>query len=215
MDQLTYLAMLRRLAPGDIQRGEIALVTDEAAINAWTGPGVGAVYEDPYIAVFRDLVRFPSGALGTYLRIALQPVESNAGVLFVPRSGRDYVLIKVFRHATRRWSLEFPRGFLPIGCDLIAAARAELREEAGLRADSVVRLGSFTPDSGLHSGEIHVFEGQVSADGVAEPEETEALAPEVLRVDPETLAGWIREGRVRDGLTLAAFSLSRCQQGHP
>ena len=61
----------------------------------------------------RDPVRFPSGKLGTYLRI-LEPsaLDGAAGVVLLPVRDNVIFLREVFRHATRRWELELPRGSL-------------------------------------------------------------------------------------------------------
>ena len=70
---------------------------------------IGVVYEDPYLIVLRDAVRRPDGSLGTYARTL--PASGAAGAAVLPLLDGKIVLLRRFRHATRKWHLEIPRGF--------------------------------------------------------------------------------------------------------
>src|SRR5262245_35313789 len=70
----------------------------------------GKVFEDQYVTLYRDPVRFPGGQLGTYLRISWSEKLGN-GVVILPRLNNSFVLTRHFRHATRAWHWEIPRGF--------------------------------------------------------------------------------------------------------
>ena len=80
----------------------------------------GLLAMDPYMTVVRDAVRFPDGSLGLYNRI----VETSP-VAVLPLLDNLPVLIRVFRHGLRDWSL-VSRGGTEAGEWPEAAARREV-----------------------------------------------------------------------------------------
>lgn len=71
---------------------------------------VGIVYRDQYALILRDAVRFPGGFLGTYIRFVGEE-DDPPGVIVLPVYQGQVLLIRHFRHATRSWHTEIPRGF--------------------------------------------------------------------------------------------------------
>ena len=63
---------------------------------------VGIVYQDQYGMILRDAVRFPGGALGTYIRF-IGNVEGYPGAIVLPLFQKQVLLVRRFRHATRTW----------------------------------------------------------------------------------------------------------------
>src|SRR5579885_381339 len=88
---------------------------------------VGIAYQDQYLLLLRDAVRYPDGSLGTYIR-SVDQYPGMVGVVILPMYKGQVLLIRHFRHATRTWHLELPRGF---GQSLKTEddARRELYEE--------------------------------------------------------------------------------------
>src|SRR6185369_7667754 len=71
---------------------------------------VGVVYADQYIRLVKDAVRFASGRLGTYIRI--MAASDGVPAVVVPiLSDSRLALVHHFRHSSREWHWEFPRGF--------------------------------------------------------------------------------------------------------
>src|SRR2546429_117950 len=69
---------------------------------------VGIAFQDQYLMILRDAVRFPNGSLGTYTRMVSDRLR---GLVILPIHQGQVLLIRHFRHATRTWHLEIPRGF--------------------------------------------------------------------------------------------------------
>ncbi len=137
--------------------GEIEIVPPDALPEqdrADLAPA-GILYRDRYIQLVRDVVRFPSGALGTYVRIL--PDASVAGVCIVPLCRGQLTLIREFRHPTRSWHLQLPRGFAEHGISPADSASRELFEEIGIRADALSYLGSIFADTGLIGAPIALY----------------------------------------------------------
>jgi 8-oxo-dGTP pyrophosphatase MutT (NUDIX family) len=66
-------------------------------------------------------------------------------------------LVRQFRPAVERWTLEFPGGLLDEGEEPFQCALRELTEEAGLQASQAISLGVFLPDSGRLSNRLWGF----------------------------------------------------------
>jgi len=97
------------------------------------------VYGGKLFKVYRDRVRLPNGHLTTR-----EIVRHPGSVAIIPRTadGR-IVLVRQFRYVTGRELWEIPAGTLDKpGEEIPAAARRELAEEAGLKAERWTVLGS-------------------------------------------------------------------------
>ncbi|QNJ41350.1 NUDIX hydrolase [Streptomyces buecherae] len=142
------------------------LLSPEAVEAARRGAGaapdtpVGVVYEDSYVTVVRDAVRFPDGAHGLYLRVLPRATDPGVVVLPLLPTGR-VVLVEHYRHATRAWHWEVPRGMGEPGATGADSAARELREEIGARATELVPLGDVHPDTGLLGSRVQLFAARV------------------------------------------------------
>lgn len=166
---------------GDYQKGEIEIIQDEQVmqeIEKKTGRKVGIVAEDKYWLWINDAVRFPKGSYGVYGRIfSKNNLKATAGVAILPLlENGDIALIKTYRHATREWEYEIPRGGLLEGDSPEEAARRELKEETGLVVKQLILLGYMNPDSGLTKTSAPVFLAQVASKEQDEKEDSEAIA---------------------------------------
>ncbi|WP_420421563.1 NUDIX hydrolase [Simkania sp.] len=139
---------------------------------------VGIINEDQYLYWVRDAVRFPSGALGTYDRILWKSgLERPAGVGVLPVLPDGRILVNLnYRHATRGWEVELPRGMRHVGESIEAAACRELQEETGATALELIYLGEISPDSGILSQPIPLFLGKVIAKAENAQDFSEAIA---------------------------------------
>lgn len=163
----------------------------------------GMFYEDPWMQLTRDVVRFPDGAAGTYHHIVLK--GGADGVVILPIIEGEIVLIHHFRNGARDWSWEIPRGGPQPG-DPEANARGELHEEIGAKIDWIRKLGALRNNNGMITEVMHIYAAQLSATGeVALGEGIERMR----RVSPETLAEMLRTGEIDDSHTAHAFLLAR------
>lgn len=210
---------------GDYREGEIEIVTDPQLVSTIMKERlnssslanfprdvarIGIVLEDEYIIVVRDPVKFPSGATGTYLRIFTRSgIDGPVGVVMLPISDGLIYLRKIFRHATRRWELECPRGFRSKGITENEAVKQEIAQELGLNIRTIHNLGSIASDTGLLAGVVRAFFVILEAgDPKPKPEAQEAFG-EIVKLTPKQLLEKIRIGEIRDGLTLSAIQLAQ------
>jgi ADP-ribose pyrophosphatase len=167
------------------REGEIELLTDPEKIALAlkkTGRDVGIVYQDKYWIWINDPVQFPNGNVGVYGRIlSRSSLKGFAGCAVVPcfKDGR-IALNCNFRHATRSWELEIPRGFSEEGESPESCAKREALEETGLLTEDLIFLGEMAPDSGKSSSIVALFMAKIKEQREAKPEESEAIAKIVI-----------------------------------
>jgi ADP-ribose pyrophosphatase len=166
---------------------------------------VGILAEDPYLVVMRDAVRFADGSYGLYNRLIVP-----AGAAVLPMIGNTVVLLHRFRHGTRTWHLEIPRGAFSGTGTRADEARRELHEEIGATAEELIDLGTFHATTGCLDEEHQLYLARISA--VGHPDRHEAIAS-LERLDVPAMETKIADGTITDGPTLAAFLRARLR-GH-
>lgn len=162
---------------------------------------VGIAYRDQYLFVLRDAVRFPGGFLGSYIRI-VGDEDKTPGVVVLPHYKEKVLLLRHFRHATRTWHLELPRGFGMKGLSSEEMALKELQEEIGGTASRLLSLGQIHPDTGMTSECDELFFAEVES--YSDAEVFEGII-EILPTAVPELEHLIRENEITDGFTIAAY----------
>jgi ADP-ribose pyrophosphatase len=161
----------------------------------------GVVFEDPYTIVLRDAVRRAEGSLGTYART--MPASGAAGAAVLPLLEGRIVLLRHFRHATRTWHLEIPRGFGEPGVSAADQARQELREEIGAEVSELVDLGVFHSNTGTATDHACLFLAELST--IGEPQVSEGISS-IQTVPSVQVAEEILSGGITDSFTIGAFT---------
>jgi 8-oxo-dGTP pyrophosphatase MutT (NUDIX family) len=166
------------------------------------------VYENRWLRVREDEIVRADGTPGVY-----GVVEKPPCVIVIPFDGTRYTLVEQFRYTVGgRWC-EFPQGAWEERPDADPAelAAGELREETGLVAGSLERLGEVFVAYGFCNQVMHVFLAtrleRTELD--LAPEEQDITLMTVTRAELEQL---IRDGRLRDGPSLAAYGLVRLRE---
>lgn len=182
----SYFNYLKRypkaLGPsGNFLLGEIEIIEDVQKIKDIeqnTGRKVGVMAEDKYWIWLNDAVKFPNGKSGVYGRLIWKSsLNGVGGVVVLPVLPNGKVCLnRNFRHATRSWEYELPRGGIEENETIQEAAFREVREETGLIVDQLQFLGQINPDSGTTNTVVSVFLAKVLRQEEAQPEDSEAIA---------------------------------------
>ncbi|HEX4809708.1 MAG TPA: NUDIX hydrolase [Bryobacteraceae bacterium] len=99
--------------------------------NPWLTQSSRVTYQNPWIRVREDLVLRPDGQPGLYGVVEIRP---SVGMVATDENDR-IVLVEQWRYAPAHHSIEIPRGGSQPGeADMLAVAKRELAEEAGLLA---------------------------------------------------------------------------------
>jgi 8-oxo-dGDP phosphatase len=161
------------------------------------------VYRSRWMTVREDQIRRLDGTPGTY-----GVIDRPDYALVIAQDEDRFCLVEQFRYplGLRRW--EFPQGTAPDRVDLEPAALAEreLREETGLRADSMVCLGLLDVAAGLTSqrGRVFLATGITEGQHEREHEEQDMRSAWFSRGEVERM---IIEGEITDAQSLAAWAL--------
>jgi ADP-ribose pyrophosphatase len=175
---------------GDHTKGEIELEIGDA--DAW-------VFTSPYYCLREDSVIFPDGHHGKYLSLHNPGRQRVGGVAMLPVVDGQILLMRTFRHATRRWELEIPRGFIDGEEDPLSAACRELSEEFGVSPASIVELGVMNADTGIFAYDTACF--------LCALDRVPNLVGEHAKSEPVHLAAGdaldlVRTGELRDGFSV-------------
>lgn len=169
---------------------------------------IGVVYEDRHLVILRDLVEFPNGTRNGYSRLFNRATLENgaAGVVVLPEMDGKLLLLHQFRHATRSWHWEIPRGFGEPGVSAEEQAQNEIQEEIDGKIERITALGILHNNSGLEGNDVHMyFANLISIGKFAEEEGIESY----LWVSIEELEEMIASERITDGFTIAAYTRAK------
>jgi ADP-ribose diphosphatase len=194
------------LDPAETRRIEAAMAGHFAAQGLpreWARAGV--FYEDPYIILLRDAVLFPDGRPGLYHRVIARHDEPT-GVAILARYRGDFVLLRHFRHPSRAWHLEIPRGAVDAGDDPTEVAHVEISEEIGGTISSLLRLGLLYGASALMRHSVVLVYAELEAIGT--PALGEGIA-EIVLVAPGEIERLVADGLLTDAFTVAAIYHAR------
>ena len=117
----------------------------------------------------------------------------------VDEDGNVY-LVRQYRKPPERLLLEVVAGGVDEGESAEAAARRELREEAGLRAEKLELLSFFWMSPGFCTEGMHAYLATGLSVGESAPEDDENI--EVVRVRLEEVPGLIASGSFRTARAL-------------
>jgi ADP-ribose pyrophosphatase len=168
---------------------------------------VGIVYQDQYGMILRDAVRFPGGALGTYIRF-LGNVDGGPGAIVLALYQDHVLLVRRFHHATRTWHLEIP---IRLGVKNLSGeenARRELAEEIAATATLLVPMGSLEEGPGLTGSPAELFYADIES--YREGNTREGIT-EVLPVTVPEFERMMRDSEITDSFTIIAYLRAKLQ----
>ena len=136
-------------------------------------------------------------------RLRVEHPEAAAIVPFI--SETEIVLVRQYRYALGKETLEIPAGKLDPGESPDICVRRELREETGYDAGAIEFLCCYAPAIGYSNELIHIYRGHGLRRISGPMDRIEIDAAE--RVSLEKAQGLVKQGLIVDGKTLLALSL--------
>lgn len=159
------------------------------------------LYKGKIVNLRRDDAVLPDGSPCTR-----EVVEHPGGAATLCVDGGEVVLVRQFRYAYGEELLEIPAGKLNDGEDPMEAAKRELEEETGLRAE-LEQLFVLYPTPGYTNEKIYLYLARDPRQGEQRLDEGEYLS--VLRVPLKEAFAMLRDGRIKDAKTAVALLLYR------
>jgi ADP-ribose pyrophosphatase len=179
-------------------------------MNSAEGPAVPSitmvssreVYRNHWMRVREDEILRSNGAHGIY-----GLVEKDDAAIIIPIDNGRIWLVEQFRYSIGERALELPQGGWEMEIDNPEElARGELREEIGLDAAEMTRLGMLWIAYGFTRQKQYVYlaTGLTPAPGERDAEEHD-LVPRSFTI--EEFERKMLDGTIRDGCTLSAWGL--------
>lgn len=111
------------------------------------------VFRGKVFNVRQERVRYPDGRL-----VQMDIVDHNDAVTILPVDDEGQIwFIRQYRHAAGKELLELPAGVAEADEEVEVGAQRELREEIGMAAESMEKIGSFYLAPGYSTEYMHVF----------------------------------------------------------
>jgi ADP-ribose pyrophosphatase len=137
--------------------------------------------------------------------------HKSSSIIIPQFSNGDVLLVHLPRAPIFGHSLEFPRGRVELDENNQEAAARELQEETGFALDCGLfqRLGYVGPDTATLNERNAVFLVNIP-DDVQPGDFDRKEISDVFRVSMSFFRDMVREGRIVDAQTLAAYALLQC-----
>jgi ADP-ribose pyrophosphatase len=161
------------------------------------------LFEGRAFGIRRDHLKTSSGRTAKY-----DIIEHSGSVVLVPVDTQGNLhFVRQYRHATGTDLLELPAGTLEPGEDPLECARREIREEIGMAAGQLRKVGSFYLVPGYSTEYMHVFLATGLQESPLPPD-----ADEYLQVERIPIAKALKmacNGEIPDAKSLAALLLTQ------
>lgn len=172
-------------------------------LKHWKQLTSSIVSQNPWWTYKKDTFQIPDGVAGEYHYVY---TRGSSMVVPVTEAG-ELLLVNQYRYLCDRESLEFPCGSINEGDDYLKTAHHELLEETGFQAGKMEKAGIFNPYNGVTSEICTVYFASELTPGKAVPDATEEF--ELVKYTPAAFESMVRENKIWDGMTLAAWMLVR------
>ena len=165
---------------------------------------IGVLAEDQWFYVVRDMVEFPDGRIGGYIRWINRKSQEDGGfnVVLMCAQNDKILMIKKYRHESRDWSWEFPRGFGEPGLSAEENAQKELEEEIGMKAFRLTLLNEPSDEKGGTA----VFYAEIAPEQEIKLDTGEGITSYrwISQVELDEL---VAQGKLEDWFSLWAYAL--------
>jgi 8-oxo-dGTP pyrophosphatase MutT (NUDIX family) len=187
---------------------EVAVPGLLARVTGWQTRASREVYGNAWIRVREDDVVRPDGSTGLY-----GVVEVRQPAVFVVAVTDDdrVLLVTLHRYTTGRTSVEVPAGGSD-GEELETAARRELLEETGYRAETWTHLGRQYALNGVADAPAEVFLARDLSSGEGAELEAEGITAVTAHAWAD-VCRMVRDGTITDSETIGALMLAAVELG--
>ncbi|WP_447642886.1 MULTISPECIES: NUDIX domain-containing protein [Chitinophagaceae] len=172
----------------------------EVNYNPWKITGSKEIYQNPWIHLTEYQVVNPAGNPGIYGKIHF--LNRAIGIVAMDEEDNVY-LVGQFRFALGQYTWELPEGGGPLDEAPLDAAKRELEEETGLRAENWEELMTLHTSNSVTDEVGHIFLATGLSQHVTNFEDTEDISIQKLPFD--VLLEKVMSCEITDSLTVAAI----------
>jgi len=161
------------------------------------------IYTGKVFNVRQDRIRLSNGH-----EACLDIVEHNGAVVIVPVDKDEKIwFVRQYRHASGEVLLELPAGTLEGNESPETSAHREIREEIGMAAGKMLKIGEFYNAPGYSTEYLYVYLAENLTPDPLPVDDDEMITVE--RIATEIAFQLAENGKIRDAKTLAALLLFR------
>jgi len=167
---------------------------------SWKRFATRTVYENGWIRVLEDHVQNPGGGENHYGHVHFK----NIAVAILPLDNDEHTwLVGQSRYTLGEYSWELPMGGAPRDENSLEAAKRELAEETGLRANSWQELMRLHTSNSITDEQAIVYLATDLVAGESALEETEDISTRRLHID--AAIEMAMNGEITDAISVAAL----------
>jgi ADP-ribose pyrophosphatase len=161
------------------------------------------IYQGRVFGVRCDVISLPNGK-----SVELDIVEHPGAVVLVPVDDQGNLwFVRQYRHAGRVELLELPAGSLEPGEPPEACALREVREEIGMAAGHIEKIGEFYMAPGYSTEFLHIYLATNLRPSPLAADDDEFISVETLPIGK--VFEMVEAGQIHDCKTLASLYLAR------
>ncbi len=165
--------------------------------NPWNILDSKKVYANNWIEVSHHEVVTPTGNNGIYGIVDFK----NIAVGIIPLDNENNIwLVGQYRLPIEKYSWEIPEGGAPDNENTLEAAKRELREEAGILAESWTKICTFYTSNSVTNEQAVIYLAQKLSFTDYDPDPTEKL--EIKKIPIQNAIGMIFDGTITDSITI-------------
>ena len=167
------------------------------------------IYDGKIIKVYKDQVECPNKRLATR-----EIVRHHGGVGILAVVDDCILLVKQFRYAYNKDTLEIPAGKLELNENTEICALRELEEETGYSAKSIDKIAKFLPTPGYSDEWLYIYEAKdvfkvENPRACDEDEEIEVIAMDIDEAYQKVVCGEIFDSKTMIAIMHAYINKSK------
>ena len=110
-------------------------------------------YRNDWISIVKKKIKFQYKGTNDYYSLN----QKDYVYILVQTPNKLFPMVKQYRHAINKFTLEFPSGLLEKKETPKQCARKEVLEETGHKIETLKKISTSYPDSGRLSNRVHMF----------------------------------------------------------
>jgi ADP-ribose pyrophosphatase len=137
------------------------------------------IYNGPIFTLRQDHVTLPNGR-----PMKIDVIEHNNAVTIIPMDENGNIwFVRQYRHPTKQELLELPAGVIEPNESPETSANREIREEIGMRANKLEKVGGFYLAPGYSTEYMHIFLATALSPAPLPGDEDEFISIQKIKAD--------------------------------